>query len=368
MSEFPFKISIVGLGLIGGSLAMAFKRNELGSEIIGVDLDERAIKIATEIGAIDRGTVKLSRGVKDADIVIVATPVRTIVQIIREIIPYLKPATIISDVGSTKSRVVRRVEEMLPSDIFYVGGHPMAGSEQIGIEAADPYLFENAVYILTVTSKTDPSAVNTLSSLLERIRAQVIKLSPEEHDRIVAAVSHLPHLAAVCLMNTVGKISASDSELLSLAAGGFRDTTRVASGSPAMWRDIFLTNKDVILRVLNDFKATIEEMEEFIREESNNGLMETLERAKELRDNIPRTGKGLLPSIYEIVIPVPDKPGVISRISSALKGENLNIRDIEIMHIREEERGTMKLELEDNKSLERALVILRREGFAARRR
>ncbi|MBE3582481.1 MAG: prephenate dehydrogenase/arogenate dehydrogenase family protein [Thermoanaerobacteraceae bacterium] len=242
----------------------------------------------------------------------------------------------------------------------------MTGSERAGIGAADPYLFENAVYVLTPTPRTNRDALRRLEAVLKALGARILHLSPADHDRIVGAVSHLPHLLAVSLMRVASRLSQEYPELLMFAAGGFRDTTRVAAGNPVMWRDIYLNNSEAVLQVLELWRWEIAVLEDLIRAGEGEGLERALEAARELRAQIPGKQKGLLPALHEIVITVPDKPGIIGFIGQVLGSEGINISDIEILRVREGEGGTIRLGFTDASAAEQALAVLRRHGVTAR--
>ena len=194
------KVAVVGVGLIGGSFGMALRRTNLASEIIGVDLCAETLRLAVEREAIDQGFYELSLGVKDADLVVLAAPISYNLELLQKMKPYLKEGAIVTDVGSTKGDFVQKAELLLSPDQFFVGGHPMAGSEIGGIKRADPYLFENAYYLLTVTEKTDPKALDLVKSLAEGIGGRVLLDDPDDHDLMAAAISHLPHLIASTLL------------------------------------------------------------------------------------------------------------------------------------------------------------------------
>lgn len=287
------KIAILGLGLIGGSLALALQEKALAEEIIGLDRNEESIQTALEKGAIKWGTTDFIQGVKDADLVILATPVGVIKEVLQQIILYLKPGCIITDVGSTKQKVVEEVEKLLPPQIFFVGGHPMTGSEQSGMKAAKGSIFQGATYLVTPTEKTNQQALIALKELIGCLGCQVIEMSPQEHDLAVASVSHLPHIVAVSLVDLVGRLSIGNANLLNLAAGGFRDTTRVASSHPIMWRDICLTNKEGLLEIIEQFEDVLLETKKIILQEDNEEiLLDKLVQAKKIRESIPVCQKG----------------------------------------------------------------------------
>ncbi|HEX3032623.1 MAG TPA: prephenate dehydrogenase/arogenate dehydrogenase family protein, partial [Bacillota bacterium] len=301
--ETQFKrVCIIGIGLIGGSLGMAITERRLAAEVRGVDLDEDNLNLAVNVGAIQFGTRSLAEGVKGADLVILATPVGTYPSIFKQLAQLLEPGTVVTDTGSTKERVISEAAEHLPTGIHFVGGHPMAGSEVAGVKGADPFLFENAVYLLTPTEDSDRETISRLNRLFSGLGARVMCFSPAEHDIMVAAVSHLPHLVAVTLVNTVGLLEQNHPNTLLLAAGGFRDTTRVALGSPVMWRDICKSNKAVLLDLLNRFKTQLSLLEEEIRQEDGEAITTELESARALRSQVPGKLKGYWPELYEIIV------------------------------------------------------------------
>ncbi|HHX51286.1 MAG TPA: prephenate dehydrogenase, partial [Clostridia bacterium] len=312
------RITILGLGLIGGSWGMALKRTRPEIQITGVDVKEDTIRLGLETAAIDRGTVDLAEGVRDADLVIIATLVGTIPGLLRKAAPFLQEGCIVTDVGSTKEKIAGIVTGLLPPEVHYVGGHPMAGSEAHGLQGADSYLFENAVYILTPLPSTKPQALMTVEKLVRSVGARVMLLSPREHDQMVASVSHLPHIVAAALVNTVGYLEQEKPGLFSLAAGGFRDATRIAGSQPGMWRDIFLDNRPVLLPLIKSYRHALEEIQESIEAGNGDRLQLLLEQAQSWRRQIPAKIKGLLPRIYEIVVTVPDRPGIIGELAILL--------------------------------------------------
>ncbi|MHB1127193.1 MAG: prephenate dehydrogenase/arogenate dehydrogenase family protein [Bacillota bacterium] len=362
------RAAVVGLGLIGGSLAMAWTQGKAIPEVVGVDLDPESLEIGVETGAIHRGETDLEKGIRHADLIVLAMPVGQMRPVMEQLRPHLRPGMIVTDVGSTKADFVKYMEDNFAGVVDYVGGHPMTGSERGGIEAADKYLFENAVYLLTPTAKTNPEALETVSHLVRAAGARVVTIDPEEHDLMVAAVSHLPHLVAVALVNTVGNLSVDHPQALMLAAGGFRDTTRVAMGDPVMWRDICLTNRDRICEMIRRFRVFLDQIETSVLEHDTGSLMEDFRAAKETRMQIPAKMKGFLPGIFELVVTVPDRPGMIADIARILGAAGINIADIEILRIREGEGGTIRLGFQSEEAVQLALVQLRQQGIIAKQR
>lgn len=360
-------IAIIGIGLIGGSLGMSIKRVGMAEDILGIDLYQENIDIAIETQAITRGNIGFE-DLKYADIVFLATPVVASIKILKDIAPFLKEGAIVTDVGSTKVEVVRAAEQILPPSVTFIGGHPMAGSEHIGIQGADAYLFENAVYILTPTARTDAVKLETLKAVIESIGAKVIVLEPEDHDIRVATVSHLPHLIAAVLMGTANEVDQVRSQTLALAAGGFRDTTRIAAGNPEMWRDIFLTNKAPLLEVLSIFKNRLSQWEDLLKGSMGGELLMELEKSREQRRQIPQKSKGYWPELYEVLVTVPDQPGTIAQIANILASENINIADIEILRVREGEGGTIRIGITQLEQSQRAVDLLLNRGIIAKRK
>ena len=284
-SDFK-KITIIGVGLIGGSLGLALKEKNSNFKIVGIDKQE-IIKKAIARGAIDEGTVNLEEGIKEADIVIIATPVKTILNILTQINPFLKKGCLVTDTGSTKQQIVQKANKVLSEDVFFIGGHPMAGSEKYGIESADPCLFHNKTYILTPIHKNNLGALEKISLLIKIIGAKKLILDPLEHDRIVSAVSHLPQIIAVSLINAIGKLALreNNNNYFKAVGEGFKDMTRIASSSYKMWEDICDTNQENILEMIQEFKNYLEVMEDKLKNDPNS-LKEEFQKASKLRENI----------------------------------------------------------------------------------
>lgn len=253
------RVAIIGVGLIGGSFGMALKKRRLAREIVGIGRSVERLQRAVDLLAIDRFSTDLSTGVADADLVYVATPVGMEVEFIRQIASMVKPGCVITDAGSTKKEIVSVVEESIPDSSRFVGGHPMAGSEQTGVEAGNPDLFVGATYVLTPTDRTDPQALNLVHGLAEGIGSKVITITPEAHDRCAAVISHLPHIIAAAMVDLAKNQSLEEPQVFEMIAGSFRDMTRVAASSPDLWRDICKTNTEEIKRSAEAFKGILDE-------------------------------------------------------------------------------------------------------------
>ncbi len=359
------KIAIIGLGVIGASLGMALV--ETGNyHVVGVDRDPLTLQIAEETKALTEGTRDCCEGVRGAHVVFLAVPIGEIFKVAEKIKDFVAPSTVITDVGSTKGLIVAKLEEIFSSR--FVGGHPMAGSEYAGIRGADRYLFENALYVVTPTPRTDSRALAELEEIVDEIGARSFYLSPQEHDYIVATVSHLPHLLAVSLMNYAGKLASNRPETLLLAAGGFRDVTRIAAGHPSIWRDIYASNREYIINTCRQFREILRKMEDCLEQEDWDALAAALERARQEREKIPLKLRGFLPAVYEVVVTVPDRPGSIAHVTGILGKKGINIIDIEILRVREGDGGTIRLAFATEAEAELALHALREKGIIVKRR
>lgn len=253
------RVAILGLGLMGGSLALALRDAGVAMRVVGYDRTPEVATRACTRGMVDEASFSVAEAVGGADLVVLAVPVVTERALLEQAIPHLTAGAIVTDLGSTKRAVVSWAEELLPPDVHFVGGHPMAGRELSGLDASDATLYRGAVWCLTPTPQADRAAVQRLSSLIATLGASPVLLDADRHDYLIAGVSHLPILAAAGLVRTLAR-DAGWADLMLLAAGGFRDTTRVASGDPRMARDICLTNRDEILRWLDVYLATLQEL------------------------------------------------------------------------------------------------------------
>ena len=274
------KITIIGVGLIGGSIGLAAKKRKLAKEIVGVCRRESSRKKALKYKACDKATLSLKDGVRGADLVIIATPVGKIIGIAKEVMHSAGNKMILTDVGSTKEMIVKEIGGVAPERVRFVGSHPMAGSEKNSVEFADSRLFDNSICIVTKNGKTDKRAFSTVKKFWTKLGATCKELSPQKHDRYISSVSHLPHIAAVALAVTAKAGS------LKFAAGGFKDTTRIASSVPGLWRDIFVSNKKALLSSLREYKKALLGIERSIKNSDQGLLSKYLEKAKKIRDRI----------------------------------------------------------------------------------
>ena len=361
-------IAVVGLGLIGGSFSLALKKHRKDLEIIGFDFPDVLDK-AAERKAVDRFTSSIQEAVQAADLVLIAVPISKILFFLSEMAPYLKKGAIVMDVGSVKRSIVTHAKDVLPPDVTFIGGHPMAGSERSGIHHADPYLFENATYALCPPESIDRATFleqfAPVIELIETIGARIIVLDAEKHDRIAATVSHLPQLLATTLMNYVGRIHEEDHSYLQLAAGGFRDMTRIASSNFEMWRDIFIANEGPILDVLAGFAADLQKLRNRFIEGDPDSLRADFQSARSWRNLIPKNTKGFLHPLSDVYVYAEDKPGFLYRLTQILHAAHINIKDIELLKIREGLEGVFRIGFETQHVAEQAITVLKKADYEA---
>lgn len=275
------RVTIIGVGLIGGSLGLALKEKKIAKRVIGVGRREESLKIALKRNEVDEVTIDLVSGVKDADLVVIATPLELTVETFKKIIPHLKEGGVVTDVGSVKRPILKRIDHP-----FFIGGHPLAGSEKRGPQSARVDLFREATVVLTPVEKTDEKALALVKGMWQDLGARVLFLSPGVHDELVAFTSHLPHILAISLTNLIGELAEKEERILSLMGEGFRDTTRIAASPPSMWKEICLANREEILSAIKRFKEIFSEMEEALSKEEGDKLLHRFEKAKEIRDKL----------------------------------------------------------------------------------
>ena len=366
MKERP-RVLIVGVGLIGGSLGLALRRTGQASYVGGVSRTATLAE-AEKIGAIDEGFGydRLAEAVATADLVVLCTPINRICAILEEFGSFeLPPGLVITDVGSTKGFILREAERLLPETVTFIGGHPMAGGEKSGVGAADPFLFQNAIYVLCPGPRVPAPLAEGLGDLLEAVGARVIIMDAAVHDRTVAVVSHLPQFLAVALVNFAVRADREGGAALRLAAGGFRDMTRIASSPYSMWGDIVETNAEHIQEALREFAASLDALAGSLEPV---GLEKTFDAAALVRSGIPQNTKGFLRPLAELLVVVEDRPGMVAQVAVPLAEAGVNIRDIEVLKVREGEGGTMRLAFDSREISERARQILARAGFSVRHR
>lgn len=356
------RVTIIGLGLIGGSLARALRAKTGISEIIAVDSDSTTLGLALEQGIIDKGLSAPDSSVYSSDIIFICTPVKQVLAYIDILTPETGDTTIITDVCSTKSEIMEYVERMQEAPCF-IGGHPMAGTERSGFANSFAHLFENAYYVLTPASGASSESVRTLSSVVESIGAIPLVMTAEEHDRAAGSISHLPHVLAAALVNLVRKADMGSGKMQALAAGGFRDITRIASSNPGLWESIVLSNKQQILLLLRHFDNIVDEFAGYLENECSAEIYDFFSQAGKFRDSMSDHGRGLLPAVHKLIVDVQDKPGIIGEIATILGHNNINIKNINVANSREFEQGCLVITLSDTESVNIAFDLLLQTGY-----
>lgn len=284
----PFEqITIIGLGLLGGSLARICKKNGIAGKVVGFERNAEGLKKARELGIIDSHETNLRAAVAKSDLIVLCTPVSAIAALVGEMAPFLQSGCVITDVGSVKKSVVNAIQSRTPDSVHFVGSHPIAGGEKSGFEASTPDLFQQEKCIVTPTPRTNPSALERVKELWREIGMQVIVMDVEEHDDIFGAVSHLPHIIAYVLMNTIGGISTKNHEDVTAFSGeGLKDVTRTASSNPVVWRDICLSNKKPVLNLIDKFQVALQQVRNAMENEDGKLLEQTFETANKYRLNL----------------------------------------------------------------------------------
>lgn len=366
------RIALLGTGLIGGSLGLVWASERPEITIVGHDRPN-VLDRAEERGAIDLKAADAQSAIEDADAVVLATPLATTVRLLDTIADDLPQGCIVHDVASVKRPVLEQATEVLPEHAFFLGGHPMAGSEQSGIDHADELLFENAVYTLCLPEGTADDALDEplapMVELVEATGARPLRLDAGRHDRLVAAVSHVPQLLAVALVNLVADTDADEDRdlALQLAGGGFRDMTRIADSPFDVWRDVLIGNEGPIHDALSRLRRMIRSLRNRLLEEDLDAVEEVFETARDARDAIPQDSKGFLHALADVYVRAPDEPGVLHDLTGRLLDAELNIKDIELRKIREGSGGTFRLAFKRPEEAEEAAYVLRQAGYETRR-
>lgn len=357
----PKTISIIGLGLIGGSIAKGLKKQGADICIKAFDVDEVLQKAAAE-KTIDEKLDSVNSA-SGSDIIFLCLPTGASLQALEALSQNIGPDTLITDVAGVKSIFYEKWKE-LDSKGLYIGGHPMTGKEKGGYDNSDPLLFENAVYILSSEKEENKNFV-FLKSIIKSLGARIKYVDPYLHDKVVAFVSHLPQLASVALVNSAGR---KDDEInfLDFAAGGFRDMTRIASSSFNIWEPVIRQNKKFIIESLTAFQNEIANVKELVETENLSQLEELFESSRSRRDEIPKNTKGFLNPLFEIYVYVKDEPGVLSKLTTALFDNSINIKDLELLKIREGTGGTFRISLESEAEADAAKKLIENLGFTTK--
>jgi prephenate dehydrogenase len=327
-AEGDGRVAVIGTGLVGGSLGLALRK--AGRTVRGFDADPVRLARAQERGAVDEVADSVFEAVDGCDVAFVAVPAAHIPPLVCDALDGGAP--IVSDVGSVKRPVVTAVEAFRPATAHrFIGGHPMAGSEQEGVDGADAAMFAHATWVLTPTARTRTEDYTRLRALVLELGAEVIALDPGAHDELVAVVSHVPHLAAGTLMRLASARSEEHATVLRLAAGGFRDMTRIAAGNPGIWPDICASNRDAIVETLDAYIASLRDVREVVARGDRKSLSAMLTEAMVARRALPASAAHAGP-LAELRVPIEDRPGMLGEVTTLAGERGVNILDLEIAH------------------------------------
>ncbi|GKX31074.1 prephenate dehydrogenase [Vallitalea longa] len=350
------KVGFIGLGLIGGSLAKAIKDHYENSKIIAYDIKITSLEKAMKENIIDQYTTEINNNFRDCQIIFLCAPVENNIHAMNKLLPIINNNCIITDVSSTKEKIITAALDMNCNN--FIGGHPMTGSEKSGISAADRHLFENAYYILTPLPDTSKDKIDILQIFITELGALPVVIEPSEHDFVTATISHVPHVIASTLVNVVSKLDTPDKHMHTLAAGGFKDITRIASSSPAMWQQICLTNNKQIIKVIDKFQQELNMIKENICNCDSEAIHSFFSLSRDYRNTFSDKNTGFIMKSYKITVDVIDKPGIIAEIASLLSKNNINIKNIGINNNREHQQGVLEIIFYDIDSQNESIKLL----------
>ncbi len=352
----------IGLGLIGGSIARAIKEKLPDSTVIAYDINENTLLQARTEQVADIVTSSIDEHFRNCDYIFLCAPVQKNDENLQTVKHLLSPHCLLTDVGSVKADIHRAISEAGLSRQF-IGGHPMAGSERVGFVNSKAVLLENAYYILTPTKETPAEMLSSYCELVQTLGAIPLVLEPEQHDYVTAAVSHLPHVIAASLVNLVKDNDSKDGIMKMIAAGGFKDITRIASSSAGMWQQICLTNTENIIDLLKDYIHSLTSVKEALEHRNATSLYELFEAARIYRDSFSNASSGPIKKSYCIRIDIADKPGALASIVALLASHDISIKNIGISHNREAEDGVLQIELYEEASLLKTSELLRAQNY-----
>lgn len=356
-------VLVTGLGLIGGSLAVNLQR-QTEHRIIGCDVSQNTLEYSLMNGIIDEAFTNFEEAAIQADYIILAAPVSVSVELVKTLQQIeLSKDVIVTDVSSVKGPIMETASRLTNNHLTFIGGHPMAGSHKKGIQAAKEHLFENAIYILTPLPGCPEEKVKELTRLLESTKSKFLILEPKEHDEMTSVVSHFPHLIASSLVHQARNWQEKHAYLSTLAAGGFRDITRIASSNPDMWQDIFFHNRQGMADLLEDWIEEMKELKGLLQKGDRDSMYEYLEQAKNYRDGMEVRKQGAIPSFYDLYVDIRDQPGALLKVMELIAAHNISINNIEILEIREGITGVLRLSFQTETAQSESNLILKNRGY-----
>ena len=356
------QIGFIGLGLIGGSIAKAVRRVHPDAKLIAYNRTQEVLNQAIRDGVIDEAAWDITAAFGSCDYIFLCVPVVTMRSFLKQLKGIIGPDTILTDVGSTKGDIHKAVSE-LGLDACFIGGHPMAGSEKTGYKYASDRLIENAWYILTPGGEVPIDKVSAFSEFVRSLGALPLLLTYEEHDYITAAVSHVPHVVSASLVNMVHDLDGREEYMRTIAAGGFKDITRISSSSPQMWEEICIANADKICTVLESFTRKLTDFRFAIRNGNREKLRLYFTRSRDYRDSFSDEAKGPIRRDFRLYMDITDEAGAIAEVASVLADEHISLKNIGIVHNRDFDKGVLRVEFYEDETLKRAVNVLKQKDY-----
>ena len=355
-------VGFIGLGLIGGSIAKAILEYDSTVKIYAHTYHKETLIDAYNEGVILNNDFLPLEEFGSFDLIFLCSPVKINIDYVRKLKPFLQKNCILTDVGSVKGDIHKEIQSLGLSSQF-IGGHPMTGSEKIGYSHSASLLMENAYYILTSDENTNMDLISEFADFVKELKSIPITMSYQTHDFATAAISHFPHVMSAALVNLVKENETQDSILKTIAAGGFKDITRISSSSPIMWQNICVENKDEILKLISLYTKQLDSFKNAISTSDETALMELFTSAKDYRDSLPMRKTGVLPVSFELYCDLKDETGMIAKVATLLAAENINLKNIGIINSREFIQGALHIEVESFESLEKTKTILKQNGY-----
>ena len=352
----------IGLGLIGGSIARAIREKFPSARILVFDADPDTMKLALTSGVASETTGSVNEAFAQCDCVFLCAPVSNNAHNLSLLKEFTPDTCLITDVGSVKTHIHKQVEELQLEDRF-IGGHPMAGSERVGFINSKSLLLQNAYYILTPCSGVPKETVSAFHDLIEAIGSVPLLMDYRKHDFITGAVSHLPHVVSASLVNLIKAEDTPDELMKTIAAGGFKDITRISSSSPVMWQQICLTNRENISLLLEDYIAALQNIKKLIDNSTAQGIFDFFKEARDYRDSFVNASSGPIKKTYAIHVEIADQPGALASVAMLLARNSISIKNIGITHNRERTDGALRIEVYQEESLKQAEELLQENGY-----
>ena len=356
------KIGFIGLGLIGGSIAKAIRQYYPDYEIVAFDKNKESLALATQESMIDVAATTIDNNFQNCNYIFLCAPVAYNTAYLKQLTEYLNDDCILTDVGSVKTNIHEEVQN-LGIGKYFIGGHPMAGSEKSGYSNSKAMLIENAYYILTPSAKVAEEKVDAYKDFVSSLKALPVILDYHEHDHITGTISHLPHIIASTLVNFVHDTDSKEGMMKALAAGGFKDITRIASSSPVMWQQICLKNSENISQILGEYIEALSHAKDLVDEGNEPALYALFENSKDYRNSMPNGSAGPIKKQFALYCDIIDETGGIATIATILASNNISIKNIRIIHNREFEEGVLRIEFYDEDSANKASVLLQKYRY-----